>query len=86
MKKQTNLFCNQNKKKNKNSNKCTILYYCGLEHIADRSTKSLHATEILLTPNASNLTISLTLKTKAVTKCDSIRLEKIVKKTEKNVS
>ena len=56
------------------TNKCTILYYCGLEHIADRSTKSLHATEILLIPNASNLIISLTLKTKAVTKYDSIRL------------
>ena len=37
----------------------------------------------LLIPNASNLTISLTLKTKAVTKCDSIRLEKIVRKREK---
>ena len=61
----------------------TILYYCGLEHIADRSTKSLLATEILLIPNASNLAISLTLKTKAVTKCDSIRLEKILRKREK---
>ena len=47
------------------------------------STKSLHATEILLIPNASNLTISLTLKTKAVTKCDSIWLEKIARKREK---
>ena len=59
------------------------MYYCGLEYIADRSTKSLHATEIRLIPNASNLSISLTLKTKAVTKCDSVRLEKIVRKREK---
>ena len=41
-----------------------------LEHIADRSTESLHATEMLLTPRTSNFAISLTLKTRAVTERD----------------
>ena len=39
-------------------------------HIADRSTESFHATEILLIPQTSNFTISLTLKTRTVTECD----------------
>ena len=55
---------------------------CGLEHIADRSTKSFHATDILLIPLTQNLAISLILKTKAVSECDSGRLEKIVREGE----
>ena len=39
-------------------------------HIADRSTESFHATEILLTPQTSNFAVSLTLKTRTVTECD----------------
>ena len=39
-------------------------------HIADRSTESFHATEILLIPQTSNFAVSLTLKTRTVTECD----------------
>ena len=39
-------------------------------HIADRSTESSHATEILLIPQTLNFTVSLTLKTRTVTECD----------------
>ena len=39
-------------------------------HIANQSTESLHATEILLIPQTSNFAISLTLKTRTVTECD----------------
>ena len=51
-------------------NKCTNLYFCVLEHIADRSTESFHATEMLLIPQTSNFAVSLTLKPRAVTECD----------------
>ena len=39
-------------------------------HIADRSTESFHAAEILLIPQTSNFAVSLTLKTRTVTGCD----------------
>ena len=42
-------------------------------HIADRSTESFHATQILLIPQASNFAVSLTLKTLAVTECDLLQ-------------
>ena len=48
-------------------NKCANMYFCGLEHIADRSTESFHATEMLLIPQTPNFAVSLTLKTRAVT-------------------
>ena len=55
-------------------NKCTNMYFCGLEHIAHRSIESFHATEILLIPQTPNFAVSLTLKTRAVTECDLILL------------
>ena len=51
-------------------NKCTNLYFCVLEHIADRSTESFHATEMLLILETSNFTVSITVKTRAVNECD----------------
>ena len=51
-------------------NKCANLYFSVLEHIADRSTESFHAMEMLLIPQTSNFAVSLTLKSRAVTKCD----------------
>ena len=48
-------------------NKLVLLW---LEHIADRSIESFHATEMLLIPETSNFTVSLTLKTIVVTECD----------------
>ena len=51
-------------------NKFTNLYFWGLEHNADQSTDSFHATEMLLIPQLSNLAVSLTLKTRVVTECD----------------
>ena len=39
-------------------NKCTNLYFCGLEHIADRSTESFHAMEMLLIPHTSDFAVS----------------------------
>ena len=38
-----------------------------LEHIADRSTESFHATDMVHIPQTSNFAVSLTLKTRAVT-------------------
>ena len=46
------------------------MYLCGLEHTADRSTESFYAMEMLLIPQTSNFTVSLTLKTRIVTKRD----------------
>ena len=48
------------------------MYFCGLEHIAHRSTESFHATETLLIPQTLNFAVSLTLKTRVVTECDLI--------------
>ena len=39
-------------------------------HIADRSTESFHAQEILLIPQTSNFAVSLTLKPRTITECD----------------
>ena len=50
------------------------MYFCGLEHIADRWTEPFHATEMLLIRQTSNLAVSSTLKTKAVTECDLLNL------------
>ena len=43
--------------------------FAGL-NTADRSTKSFHATEMLLIPHTSNPAVFLTLQTRAVTECD----------------
>ena len=43
-----------------------------LEHIANRSTESFHATAMLFIPQTSNFAVSLTLKTKAVAECFSL--------------
>ena len=53
-------------------NKCTNMYFCGLEHIAYRSIESFHATEMFFIPQTPNFAVSLTLKTRAVTECDLI--------------
>ena len=55
-------------------NKCTNLYFCSLEHIANRSTEYFHAKEMLLIPHTSNFAISFILKTRAVTECDLLPL------------